>query len=159
MTNSNKLLDILNKLLENNTYSNIATNLMLLLELLKDGLNLKNLISYTFDLMKMAKINIDYSTFTYKEKDQFFTPKNTAIYCYNKFIEIINKYGDNQNMYTYIEPSAGSGNFLNLLPKNNRIGLDIEPLSEEIIKQDFLEWFPDKSDKFVTIKSSFWFKR
>jgi hypothetical protein len=54
-------------------------------------------------------------------------------------------------MYTYIEPSAGSGNFLNLLPKNNRIGLDIEPLSEEIINQDFLEWFPDKSDKFVTI--------
>lgn len=27
MTNSNELLDILNKLLENDTYSNIATNL------------------------------------------------------------------------------------------------------------------------------------
>ena len=152
MTNSDDLLDILNTLLKTDTYSNIATNLNVAIGTVKRWIELKNIpISYTFDLMKMAKINIDYSTFTYKEKDQFFTPKNTAIYCYNKFIEIINKYGDNQNMYTYIEPSAGSGNFLNLLPKNNRIGLDIEPLSEEIIKQDFLEWFPDKSDKFVTI--------
>lgn len=152
MTNSNELLNILNKLLENDTYSNIAINLNVAIGTVKRWVELKNIPkSYTFDLMKMAKINIDYSTFTYKEKNQFFTPKNTAKYCYNKFIEIINKYGDNQNMYTYIEPSAGSGNFLNLLPKNNRIGLDIEPLSEEIINQDFLEWFPDKSDKFVTI--------
>ncbi len=152
MTNSNELLDILNKLLENDTYSNIAINLNVAIGTVKRWVELKNIpTSYTFDLMKMAKINIDYSTFTYKEKDQFFTPKNTAKYCYNKFIEILNKYGDNQNMYTYIEPSAGSGNFLDLLPKNNRIGLDIEPLSDEIMKQDFLEWSPNKSDKFVTI--------
>lgn len=152
MTNSNELLNILNKLLENDTYSNIAIILNVAIGTVKRWVELKNIPkSYTFDLMKMAKINIDYSTFTYKEKDQFFTPKNTAKYCYNKFIEILNKYGDNQNMYTYIEPSAGSGNFLDLLPKNNRIGLDIEPLSDEIIKQDFLEWSPNKSDKFVTI--------
>lgn len=152
MTKSNELLNILNKLLENDTYSNIAINLNVAIGTVKRWVELKNIPkSYTFDLMKMAKISIDYSTFTYKEKDQFFTPKNTAKYCYNKFIEILNKYGDNQNMYTYIEPSAGSGNFLDLLPKNNRIGLDIEPLSDEIIKEDFLEWSPDKSDKFVTI--------
>lgn len=152
MTNSNELLDILNKLLENDTYSNIAINLNVAIGTVKRWVELKNIpTSYTFDLMKMAKINIDYSRFTYKEKDQFFTPKNTAKYCYNKFIEILNKYGDNQNMYTYIEPSAGSGNFLDLLPKNNRIGLDIESLSDEIIEQDFLEWSPNKSDKFVTI--------
>jgi len=152
MTNSNELLNILNNLLENDTYSNIASKLNVAIGTVKRWIELKNIPkSYTFDLMKMAKINIDYSTFTYKEKDQFFTPKNTAKYCYNKFIEILNKYGDNQNMYTYIEPSAGSGNFLDLLPKNNRIGLDIEPLSDEIIKQDFLEWSPNKSDKFVTI--------
>ena len=152
MTNSNELLDILNKLLENDTYSNIATNLNVAIGTVKRWVELKNIpTSYTFDLMKMAKISIDYSTFTYKEKDQFFTPKNTAKYCYNKFNEIIKKYGDNGDIYTYIEPSAGSGNFLDILPKNNRIGLDIEPLSEEIINQDFLEWYPDKSNKFVTI--------
>ena len=152
MTNSDDLLDILNTLLKTDTYSNIASKLNVAIGTVKRWIELKNIPkSYTFDLLKMAKINIDYSRYTYKEKDQFFTPKTTAKYCYNKFTEIIKKYGDNVDIYTYIEPSAGSGNFLDLLPKNNRIGLDIEPLSDEIINQDFLEWFPDKSDKFVTI--------
>ena len=150
--NSDDLLDILHILLKNDTYSNIAKNLNVAVGTVKRWVELKNIpTSYTFDLMKLAKINIDYSKFTYKEKDQFFTPKNTATYCYNKFIETINKYGDNQDMYTYIEPSAGSGNFLELLPKHKRIGLDIEPLSDEIKQQDFLEWFPKESNKFVTI--------
>tara|TARA_B100001094_G_scaffold331918_1_gene401916 strand:+ start:1719 stop:2780 length:1062 start_codon:yes stop_codon:yes gene_type:complete len=149
---SNELLDIFNTLLKTYTYSTISGKLNVANGTVKRWIELKKIPkSYTFDLMKLAEIEIDYSKFTYKEKDQFFTPKNTAKYCYNKFNEIINKYDDNETIYTYIEPSAGSGSFLDLLPKNNRIGLDIEPLSDEIIKQDFLEWFPDKFNNFVTI--------
>lgn len=151
-SNSDNLLDILNTLLKTDTYSNISANLNVAIGTVKRWVELKNVpTSYTFDLMKLAKINIDYSKFTYKDKDQFFTPTHTATYCYNKFIEIIKQYGDNETMYTYIEPSAGSGNYLQLLPKHKRIGLDIEPLLDEIIQQDFLEWFPKESNKFVTI--------
>ena len=34
---------------------------------------------------------------------------------------------------------------------NINVGLDIEPLSDEIKQQDFLEWFPKESNKFGTI--------
>ena len=150
--NSCNLLDILNKLLETNTYKYISINLNVAIGTIKRWIELKNVPkSYTFDLMKLSQIEIDYSRFTYKENDQFFTPVNTAKYCYNKFIEIINQKGESEDIYTYIEPSAGSGNFLKLLPKNRRIGLDIEPFMDEIDKQDFLEWKPDNMCKFVTI--------
>lgn len=149
---SSDLLDILNKLLETKTYKYISTNLSVAVGTIKRWIELKNVPkSYRFDLMKLCKIEIDYSKYTYKEKDQFFTPENTAKYCYNKFIEIINQKGESEDIYKYIEPSAGSGNFLKLLPKNRRIGLDIESLLDEIEVQDFLEWKPNEECKFVTI--------
>lgn len=43
--------------------------------------------------------------------------------------------------YTFIEPSAGDGSFLKILPKGT-IGLDIEPRSGGIQKQDYLSWTP-----------------
>ena len=101
--------------------------------------------------MKLANMNIDYSKFDYKEKDQFFTPLATSKYCYSKFIQVMNKNGDCENNYTFIEPSAGSGSFLKLLPHEKRIGLDIEPKCEEIIKQDFLEWHPHENKKYIVI--------
>jgi hypothetical protein len=101
--------------------------------------------------LKLANINIDYSKFSYKEKDQFFTPIETSKYCYQKFIEIITAKGDDKNNYIFIEPSAGNGVFLKLLPILSRIGLDIEPKFDEIIKQDFLEWQPSKNKKYIVI--------
>ena len=75
MTNSDDLLDILNTLLKTDTYSNIASKLNVAIGTVKRWIELKNIPkSYTFDLLKMAKISIDYSRYTYKEKDQFFTP-------------------------------------------------------------------------------------
>ena len=35
----------------------------------------------------------------------------TATYCYNKFLEVLKKYNDFENEYTFIEPSAGNGCF------------------------------------------------
>ncbi len=42
-----------------------------------------------------------------------------------------------------IEPSAGSGNFLLNIKHNNKIGLDIEPEHESIIKKSFFEYYPN----------------
>jgi len=150
--NSDDLIYILTTLLKNETYFDISVKLNVSIGTIKRWVELNKIpTSYTFDLMKLSKKSIDYSKFSYKDKDQFFTPFETAKYCYNKCIEIINTYGDNKEDYTYIEPSAGSGNFLKLLPKNRRIGLDIESLLDEIETQDFLDWNPKDNLKFIVI--------
>jgi hypothetical protein len=153
-TNSYNLLEILNTLLENKTYSDIAKSINVSIGTIKRWNELKNVPkSYTFELLKLANIDIDYSQFSYKEKDQFFTPINTAKYCYSKFIEIIKTYGDSENDYIFIEPSAGNGVFLNVLPNNRRIGFDIEPKNNEIKKQDYLDWEPNENNnnKYIVI--------
>jgi hypothetical protein len=54
--------------------------------------------------------------------------------------------------YTFLEPSAGNGAFYNLLPKDRRVGIDVNPLDGEIMKSDFLTWFPQKDGaKYITI--------
>lgn len=98
---------------------------------------------YYFDLCRIANIEVDYSQCSEKEKDQFFTSKNTAQYCYDKSIEVISGFGVNIFDYTFIEPSAGDGSFYSLMPDSQRIGIDIEPKCEGIIKFDFLLWKPD----------------
>tara|TARA_B100001250_G_scaffold238248_1_gene204720 strand:- start:2529 stop:3608 length:1080 start_codon:yes stop_codon:yes gene_type:complete len=161
----NDLLHILNKILETKSYQEIASYLNIAIGTVKRWSELKNVPkSYTFDLMKLANITIDYSQFNYKEKDQFFTPSKTAKYCYSKFIEIIKNYEDSieensieensieENSiedYTFIEPSAGNGVFLKILPENKRLGFDIEPKCDEIVKQDFLEWKPIEEKKYI----------
>ena len=103
--------------------------------------------SYTFEIMKLEKKEIDYSKFSYSDKDQFFTPLNTAKYCFQKTKDILDNYKDNIDNYYIIEPSAGNGVFLNLFPNDKRIGMDIEPKHNSIIKQDFLEWKPTNVEK------------
>ena len=68
--------------------------------------------SYYFDLCRIADIEIDYSQHTEKEKDQFFTNKETAKYCYGKCHEILTSLGIDLHEYNYIEPSAGDGSFI-----------------------------------------------
>ena len=143
---------ILNKVLESKTYSDIAKEINVAIGTVKRWQDLKNVPkSYTFELLKLANIDIDYSNFTYKEKDQFFTPDTTAKYCYTKFIEVLKKYKDDYENYTFIEPSAGNGCFLKILPRDKRIGIDIEPKFNEIVKQDYLDWIPSKNKKYVVI--------
>jgi hypothetical protein len=107
--------------------------------------------NYYFDLMKMKGGKIDYSSFTYREKDQFFTPEKTASYCIEVFRKKVKSLGLDEEHFSYIEPSAGGGAFLKLLPKERRLGLDIEPRLEEIAKQDFLKWSPDSTINNVVI--------
>ena len=80
------LIEILNKILENKTYLDIATSINVAIGTVKRWNELKKVPeSYTFELLKLANINIVYSNFSYKDKDQFFTPTETSKYCYSKF--------------------------------------------------------------------------
>ncbi len=94
----------------------------------------------------------------YKLKDQFYTKPKVAEYCFKKFQEVANDLEVNLSKYTFIEPAAGCGCFYQILPKNRRIGIDIEPKellgidNKGIIKYDYLKWYPkNKKKKYIVI--------
>jgi len=73
------LIIILNKILESKTYSDIAKEINVAIGTVKRWNDLKKVPkSYTFELLKLGNIEIDYSKFSYKDKDQFFTPNTTV---------------------------------------------------------------------------------
>jgi hypothetical protein len=77
--------------------------------------------------------------------DQYFTNKDLAKSLFSKTQEIILKYENNIDKYTWLEPSVGEGCFFDLLPENKKIGVDIEPSRNDIIKSDYLKFkLPDE---------------
>lgn len=81
--------------------------------------------------------------------DQFFTKPEIAKKYYLKTLKFLKKEKINIEDCLFVEPSAGDGSFFKLLPKNQRIGLDLYPMAEGIIKKDFLNWTPPKTDKKI----------
>lgn len=100
--------------------------------------------------MKLADIEIDYSQFSYKDKDQFFTNKSLAKRYVNICYDFFNEINIDVSDYIFIEPSAGDGAFLDYLPTNT-IAFDIEPRDKRVIQQDFLTWEPDLTKKYIVI--------
>jgi hypothetical protein len=73
-------------------------------------------------------------------KDQFYTKPEIAKKCISEVIRLCPETAQ----YLWIEPSAGTGAFLNSIPYR-KIGIDIEPKSVGIIEQEFLTWpLPDE---------------
>ena len=64
--------------------------------------------------------------------DQFYTNLDIAKQCIDSID--ITKYD------VVVEPSAGAGAFYNQINHKNKIGVDLEPKCDGVIKQDFLEW-------------------
>jgi hypothetical protein len=146
-TNTETNLDLLGECLKKVSIKEVAENLNLCVGTIKRWIELKDVpIQYTFDLYKILSRDIDYSNYSSSLKDQFFTPKDLAKKCWETFNrEIKISIQD----YTFIEPSAGDGSFLDILPKGS-IGLDIEARSTAIQKQDYLTWKPsDLSKKYI----------
>lgn len=70
----------------------------------------------------------------YKKLDQFYTKPVIAKRCVMETRNFLK-----HNPKLWIEPSAGSGNFLELLPRNKRVGIDLDPKIDGIAKGDFLK--------------------
>jgi hypothetical protein len=93
----------------------------------------------------------------YKLRDQFYTKPNVAEKCFATFQKVAKHLDVDLSKYTFIEPSAGCGCFYQILPKDRRIGIDIDPKkitgidNKGIIKSDYLEWYPKKDKKFIVI--------
>jgi hypothetical protein len=139
-TNLSLLEECLNKV----SIKDVADKLNISTGTIRRWIELKNVpIQYTFDLYKMLSRDIDYSKYKSSLKDQFFTPKDLAKKCWETFNREVTV---NVEDYTFIEPSAGDGSFLQHLPKGS-IGLDIEPRSTGIQNQDYLTWKPNNTTK------------
>lgn len=72
--------------------------------------------------------------------DQFFTRPEIAERCHRHFLAMMKAQHVDPNLFKFIEPSAGRGAFLDLLPSHRRIGLDIMPQRGDIEARDFLSW-------------------
>ncbi len=84
---------------------------------------------------------------TSKDLDQFYTKQSIATNCYEITLKLIKS--ENIKFDLWLEPSAGKGSFFNLLPAN-KVGIDLEPKSPNIILHDFLT-YQLSDNKFVTI--------
>jgi len=77
------------------------------------------------------------------ELDKFYTKESVAKECIGEI--------DLEEYDFIIEPSAGSGNFFNNINSKNKIGLDLSPEGEGIIKQDWFEYIIDSKYKNVLV--------
>ena len=74
--------------------------------------------------------------------DQFFTTPKVAKICYAEMLKFLNDRGEDTTNFHYIEPSAGSGAFYDLMPAGRRTGIDVLPIRKEFVRSDFLTWTP-----------------
>ena len=147
----NNIFDFFMSLKEDYSIDEIATACSVSRGTVKRWEELKSVPSqYYFDLCRMNNVEVDYSKFSDKDKDQFYTSDKNAKYCIEKSFEILKKWDVDISKYHFIEPSAGDGSFYNLLPSDKRTGIDIEPKTNEIEKADFLLWEP-KTSKNICI--------
>mgnify|MGYP001285504831 CR=1 FL=1 len=79
--------------------------------------------------------------------DKFYTNNNISEKC----LKTIEKIYEWSKWELVIEPSAGNGSFLKKIPINKKIGIDILPDDDDIIKQDFLTYYPDNNIKKILI--------
>ena len=88
-------------------------------------------------------------------KDQFYTSPGVAKKCIEILISRLHNAVLHSpapvlplSSYLWVEPSAGNGVFLNNIPDTyDKIGIDIEPRSANIVKQDFLTWVPPEQNQ------------
>lgn len=82
--------------------------------------------------------------------DQYNTSPEMADYCWSSFQKFLRQKRVSPSHFTFVEPSAGTGAFFDLLPPQ-KIGIDVECFRSEYIQHDFLTWEPPKRGKFIAI--------
>jgi hypothetical protein len=79
----------------------------------------------------------DTGKFRKNTKDQFYTNVSVATSCIQCLMTKLPYTKD----YVWVEPSAGNGSFFHNIPSTiEKIGLDLEPMANDIQQQDYLQW-------------------
>ena len=79
--------------------------------------------------------------------DKFYTLPE----CSKRCIDKVSSMYDIARWDLIVEPSAGNGSFLNQIPSNKKIGIDISPEHPDIIKQDFFDYHPPPEHKNILV--------
>lgn len=83
--------------------------------------------------------------------DRYYTKQTTAAACCRMLQDAAAQLRVDMSRYYFIEPSAGCGGFFDELPPRRRIGVDIEPRREGLIRADYLQWTPPPGKKYIVI--------
>jgi hypothetical protein len=79
--------------------------------------------------------------------DQFYTNKDVAQKC----VATLSMFFDLNDFDVCLEPSAGTGNFFELLPNDKRHGIDIEPKCEGVVHGDFLAFKAESGKTYIVV--------
>lgn len=79
--------------------------------------------------------------------DKYYTLPECSKKCIDKTCELY----DITRWDLIIEPSAGNGSFFLQIPSDKKIGIDILPEDENIIKQDFLDYYPPENKEIILV--------
>jgi hypothetical protein len=79
--------------------------------------------------------------------DKFYTIPTCSKKCIDKICELY----DITKWDLIIEPSAGNGSFINQIPSDNKIGIDILPEHPNIIQQDFFDYSPPSNKTNILV--------
>jgi hypothetical protein len=108
---------------------------------LKIKKNVNNNVEYKINIKKNATNLLEIKKVEDVRKeglDKFYTIPYYSKKCIDKVFELYNK----TSFGLIIEPSAGNGSFFNQLECSNKIGIDIFPENENIIKMNFFDYTP-----------------
>jgi hypothetical protein len=79
--------------------------------------------------------------------DKFYTLPECSKKCIDKTCELY----DIERWDLIVEPSAGNGSFFNQIQSDKKIGIDILPDNENIIKQDFFDYYPPPNKEDILV--------
>ena len=105
---------------------------------------------YIYDLNFLLGNKYKIAKQDYRSHNEFFTKDRVAKYCYEVLLKFLKNHNINTENYTFIEPSCGNLSFYKLMPKQNRIGIDLEYKNDEILCQNFLSFVPQEG-KFIIL--------
>lgn len=150
-TEEEKLHYIFNnaKKIRNQAITDIAKELNLARGTVTRWMELKNIPKqYEFDILKLCQEEIDYTKYSAKQKDQFYTSQQTAKHCYSVFKQYAKKNNIDIENYQFIEPSVGDGSFTKVLPEDTII-IDVDPKIKGAIVCDYLDWHPEEEKNYI----------
>lgn len=85
------------------------------------------------------------------KNDKYYTPQEIVDTCFDILLKVV----DDKDISRVIEPSAGNGSFIHKIkesfPNADKIYLDLYPESDDIIRQDFLEYNLEYSKNTLVI--------
>jgi len=82
------------------------------------------------------------------DKEQYYTSSKLVQRCIERISEVTPFSG----FELVVEPSAGEGAFLEAIPVGVRkVGIDIDPKAPDVIKADFFDWSPEKTEGKILV--------